>query len=92
MNTTLEQVSAETAQALRAQATAASLSIDEYLKQLLQAQDELRKTRTAELRQEIQQGLDQLERGEFKTFNSAEELIEHVKTEGRKRLAAQATQ
>ena len=92
MNATLEQVSTETAQALLAQAAAAGLSVDEYLKQLLQAQDEMRNAKATELRQEIQKGLDQLARGECKTFNSADEIIEHVKAEGRKRLAERAAQ
>ena len=89
MNTVLNQVSTETEQVLLAQAAAAGLSVEDYLKQLLQAQDELRNAKQAELRQEIQKGLDQLERGEFKTFSSTDEIIEHVKAEGRKRLAEQ---
>ncbi|NOT62120.1 MAG: hypothetical protein HOP19_18055 [Acidobacteria bacterium] len=92
MNATFDQVSTETVQALSAQAAAAGLSVDEYLKQLLQEQDELKTTRTTRLRQEIQKGLDQLERGEFKTYHSVEEIIEHVKAEGRRRLAKQKTQ
>ena len=82
MNTVLSQVSAETAQALITQAAAAGLSVDDYLKQLLQTQDELSNAQAAQLRQEVQKGLGQLERGEFKTFNSTDEIIEHVKAEG----------
>jgi len=55
---------------------------------LLKEQDELRKIKLKELRREIRQGLDSLDRGEFRTFSSAAELTEHVKAEGRKRLAA----
>jgi antitoxin ParD1/3/4 len=54
---------------------------------LLKEQDDLKKTRLDELRREVQKGLSQLERGEYKTFSSAAELIENVKVEGRKRLA-----
>lgn len=92
MNTVLSQVSAETAQALINQAATVGLSVDDYLKQILQTQDELRNAQAAELRQEIQKGLGQLERGEFKTYNSADEIIEHVKAEGRRRLAESAVQ
>ncbi len=53
---------------------------------LLKEQDEIRRLRLEELRKEIQKGVDQLERGEAKTFSSGEELAAHIEAEGRKIL------
>jgi antitoxin ParD1/3/4 len=58
---------------------------------LLKEQDELRKLKLKELRREIRKGLDSLDRGEFTTFNSAAEIADRVKAEGRKRLAAKTS-
>jgi hypothetical protein len=43
----------------------------------------------AELRAEVQKGLDQLESGEYLTFNSIEELGAHLRARIQQHLAAQ---
>jgi antitoxin ParD1/3/4 len=53
---------------------------------LLKEQDILRQMRLEELRREIHKGIDQLERGEFVTYNSPEELAQDVKKAGREKL------
>lgn len=55
---------------------------------LLKEREELKFARLQELKREISAGLKQLENGQGKTYKSAAALIEHVKTEGRKRHAA----
>lgn len=58
---------------------------------LLEDRDHLRKLRLVELRKEIAVGIEQLERGEYTTFD--ENLVEQIKARGRERLAQrQATQ
>jgi antitoxin ParD1/3/4 len=54
---------------------------------LLDERDRLRQMRLEELRKEIAIGLEQLERGEYEEFDEA--MLERIKVEGRKRLAAQ---
>ena len=49
---------------------------------LLKDRDELKLLAIEDLRREIQKGLDQLDRGESVPFDA-----EHIKTEGRRRLA-----
>lgn len=66
-------------------------SISEVIREglrLLKQQDELRNLRLEQLRREIAVGIEQLDNGEGITFDSASALLEHVKTEGRKRRAA----
>ena len=55
---------------------------------LLKEQDELRRIRLEELRREIQIGIDQIERGEFTVYESAEDLAVEIKKRGRERMAA----
>lgn len=55
---------------------------------LLKERDELLRLRKQELRAEIKKGLDQLERGEYRSFDSPEAMLKAIKTEGRKRLVA----
>lgn len=58
---------------------------------VLQREEEYDKARLAALRQDIQVGLDQLERGEYieiKNEQDREALLERIKREGRARLAA----
>ncbi len=66
-------------------------SISEIIREglrLLKQQEDLKLLRLELLKQEIAVGLDQLENGEGKTFESASAIIEHVKAEGRKRNAS----
>ncbi len=53
---------------------------------LLKEKEELRQIRLKELRQEIQKGIDSLERGEGTTYSNAGELAEKIKRQGRERL------
>jgi antitoxin ParD1/3/4 len=53
---------------------------------LLREKEELKKLRTAELRQEILRGLEDLQNGRSETFVSADELLEKVKAGGKRRL------
>lgn len=46
--------------------------------QLLKEQDQLRQIRREELRREIQKGIDAMREGRFKTYNSAEEMMEDI--------------
>lgn len=55
---------------------------------LIREQDQLREIKLEELRREIQIGIDQLDRGEFTSYNSAAEFIEDIKREGHERLDA----
>ena len=57
---------------------------------LVREQDQLREIRLNELRAEIQIGIDSLARGEGRRYESAAELFEELKTEGRRRLKAQS--
>ena len=57
---------------------------------LVREQDQLREIRLNELRAEIQKGIDSLERGDYSTYNSGQELFDELKAEGRARLKAQA--
>src|SRR6266852_3642394 len=68
--------------------TSASEVIREALR-LLKERDELRQTRLAELRREIQVGLDQLEQGQYSTYDeqSLKTLVQEVRTEGRNKRA-----
>lgn len=59
--------------------------IDKGLRLLEEAEAEQAKLEW--LRAEVNKGLEQLERGEFTTWDSAEALAEHIKAEGRRRLA-----
>lgn len=56
---------------------------------LLQERDAIREFRLAELRKEIQVGLDQLERGEGTTFDASglKKYMDDLKERGRRRLA-----
>lgn len=49
----------------------------------LRERDELRSTRLSQLKREVQIGLDQIDRGDWKAFNAQE-----IKDEVRKRLTA----
>jgi len=53
---------------------------------LVHEQDQLRAIKLENLRKEIQIGIDQLERGESRTYSSARELIDEIKAEGRATL------
>lgn len=53
---------------------------------LLKEREDLRKIRLEELRKDIQIGIDQLERGEYTTYTSAQDLTEEIKAGGRERL------
>jgi antitoxin ParD1/3/4 len=68
--------------------TSASEVIREGLR-LLKEQDQLRSMRLTELKKEVRKGVAQLDKGQFKTFASTEDLTAHVKTAGRKRLVSQ---
>lgn len=57
---------------------------------VLKQQDELRQSRLDDLRQEIQKGLDQSERGEVLGFDSTSEILSHIKAEAAKRLSSTA--
>ena len=54
---------------------------------LLKEKDEVHQKKIQELRRDIQVGIDQAERGQVSTFN--QQTLEEIKTEGRKRLAAE---
>ena len=56
---------------------------------LLEDRDHVRQMRFEELRKEIAIGIEQLERGEYTTFdeNTLDDLLEEVKTRGRQQLA-----
>jgi antitoxin ParD1/3/4 len=55
---------------------------------LLKEQEDLKKVKLDSLRQEVKKGIDQLERGEFYTYTSSEELAQDIKVQGRKKLEA----
>ncbi len=50
---------------------------------LLREQNQLREIRREELRREIQKGIDAVKEGRFKTYKSADEMIEYVISEAR---------
>ncbi|MBW4509230.1 MAG: type II toxin-antitoxin system ParD family antitoxin [Scytonematopsis contorta HA4267-MV1] len=56
--------------------------------QLLKEREDLKKLKLEELKQEVKKGIDQLERGEFYTYSSSEDLASEIKAEGRKKLGA----
>ena len=56
---------------------------------LVREQDQLREIRLNELRAEIQKGIDSLERGEGRRYNSAQELFDELRAEGMARSKAQ---
>jgi antitoxin ParD1/3/4 len=68
----------------------ASQVVGEALR-LLQEQDQATQEELEALRAEIRVGLDQLDRGEAKTYEAEplKELFEQIKSRGRKRLASQ---
>jgi antitoxin ParD1/3/4 len=51
--------------------------------QLLKEQDELKRWRREELRREVMKGVEQMRNGQYRTYNSAEELAEEVIKEAR---------
>ena len=58
--------------------------------QLLKEQDQLRELRRAEIRREVMKGVEQIRNGEYTTISNeeeAEQMIEKIKREGRRRLA-----
>ena len=57
---------------------------------MLKEQDEIRQLRLDQLRREVDIGLDQLERGEYTEYDATNihTLVEEVKAEGQKRIAA----
>lgn len=55
---------------------------------LLREQNQLREIRREELRREIQKGVDAIKEGRFKTYNSADEMIEDVIGEARAEFEA----
>ena len=57
---------------------------------LLKEKEEVHKNQLAELRREIQIGVDQADRGEVKPLT--DELVQGIKDRGRKRLAARKGQ
>ncbi|RCJ37989.1 CopG family transcriptional regulator [Nostoc minutum NIES-26] len=50
---------------------------------LLKEREDLRKLKLEQLRRDIHKGIDQLERGEFTTYTSSQELGEEIKATGR---------
>ncbi len=57
---------------------------------LLKEQDTLKQMRLEELRKEVALGVEQMERGEFSTYDSSKALADEIKAEGRKRLSRRA--
>ncbi len=55
---------------------------------LLREQNQLRQIRREELRREIQKGVNAIKEGRFKTYNSADEMIEDVIGEARAEFEA----
>ena len=55
---------------------------------LLEERENLRKIRLAKLKEQLQIGIDQLDRGEYTTYNehTLREFIDDVKKEGREKL------
>ena len=51
--------------------------------QLLKQRDELKRRRREELRREVMKGVEQMRNGQYRTYNSAEELAEEIITEAR---------
>jgi antitoxin ParD1/3/4 len=54
----------------------------------LQEEDELKNLRREELRREILKGMEQMRNGQYKSYSSADELIEDVIKEAREEFAA----
>jgi antitoxin ParD1/3/4 len=56
---------------------------------LLQEREQLRQARLEQLRNELDKGIEQIDRGEFAEFNeqAIKKHIRHVKVRGRQRLA-----
>jgi antitoxin ParD1/3/4 len=52
---------------------------------LLKEREDIRKLRLEELRREVQLGIDEISRGEFTTYTSANELADEIKATGRRR-------
>jgi len=50
---------------------------------LLRERDELQRWRKEELRREVMKGVEQMRNGQYRTYNSAEELAEEVIREAR---------
>jgi antitoxin ParD1/3/4 len=67
----------------------ASEVVDETLR-LLRERDELRQARLEDLRREVRVGLQQLDEGQYTTYDdgSLEELIQEVRTAGREAVAS----
>lgn len=66
-------------------------SVSEVIREglrLLKQQDELKLLRLEQLKREIEVGIEQLDGGKGKTFESASALIDQVKAEGRRRRAS----
>lgn len=68
-------------------------SVGEYVAALIEA-DERRAAQNSsgeeELRRELAVGIEQLDRGEYVEYKSAEQLAEEIKADGRKWLQSQA--
>lgn len=73
--------------------TSASEVVREALR-LLRERDQIQQQRLTELRREIAIGLEQLDRGEFTTYNgeTLQEFFDEIKTQGRQRLAERKQQ
>ncbi len=56
---------------------------------LLKEQDDLKRLRLEELRREVMLGVEQIRRGEYSVYHSAEELGEKIIREGREMLKRQ---
>lgn len=54
---------------------------------LLKEQDQLKQLRREELRREIQKGIDEIREGNYKTYNSGEELADEIIRRGMKKLS-----
>lgn len=59
---------------------------------LLKEQDDMRQSRLSQLRQEVEIGAEQLERGKYTDYDAEnlQPLVDEIQAEGRKRLAKRA--
>ena len=65
-------------------------SASEYIRLLVEEDQKRRSEASEQLRAQVRVGLEELDRGEYEEYETAEDLAQGVKAEGRKWLADQS--